>query len=190
MFDLSGHDSTCFPVPSQRRRYEAETAMLSVSCASAKVLARHFAISWIWDGAQNSSDGRFFPVSFLKADLARQGVRLAELSFEATYETLAKYARHQLLLEVACLADQDGVSADLHDAGASSLREPVGQLHPVSIWLCAHELSVAGAAISFAGLKNAITDVFPDEVKPISFPQLWERLADLLTEELYSVWAN
>ena len=68
----------------------------------------HFAISWIWDAADESKDGTFFPVHALAADLAAQGMRLQDLPSDGVKDVLAEYALRQLLM------DFDGVIG-LHD---------------------------------------------------------------------------
>jgi hypothetical protein len=165
----------------QRRRHQAERAFLGgfgVTCEKATV---HFAISWLWDAADESKDGSFFPVHALAADLAAEGVRLQDLPPDGVKEVLAQYARRQLLMEF------DGVIA-LHDVpqdeadGATA--QPSAQLAPVRAWLHRHELSGLGPAISFAGLARDIATVFPYDLGPIPFPPLWDRICDILEEEL------
>ena len=108
----------------QRRRHLAERAFLrgfGVTCEKAAV---HFAISWIWDAADESKDGTFFPVQALAADLAAEGVRLQELPLDGVRDVVAEYARRQLLMEfdgVVTLSDETLQPGDeVNDAPAES----------------------------------------------------------------------
>ena len=71
-----------------------------------------------------------------------------------------------------------GVEANGAPAQAST------QFAPLRDWLRRHELSGLGRAISFAGLARDIAAVFPHGLGPIPFASLWERICDILEEEL------